>query len=70
MLCDRCSRDIYKFEVCNYCNRKICYDCRKSSKKVSKTIKLVICKDCWSNMQRRKAYKSATIEQAQIQTQT
>jgi ribosomal protein S26 len=30
----------------------------KSSKRKSKTVKLVICKDCWSEMPKRKAYKS------------
>jgi ribosomal protein S26 len=30
----------------------------KSSKRKSKTVKLVICKDCWSDMPKRKAYKS------------
>ena len=59
MRCERCNRDIYKFYVCNYCNRKIGYECIKSSKKKSKTVKLVICKDCWSVMSRRKTYKTA-----------
>ncbi len=30
----------------------------KASQRASKTRRLVICKDCWSNMEKRKAYKS------------
>ncbi len=59
MLCERCKREIYKYEVCNYCGRKIGYECVKSSRTVSKTIHLVICKDCWSDMKKRTAFKSA-----------
>lgn len=58
MLCERCGREIYKYVTCDYCGRKICYDCIKSSENASKTKKLVICKDCWSNLPKRKAYKS------------
>lgn len=60
MLCERCGRDIYKYSTCNYCRKKICYSCVKSSKRASKTVRIVICKDCWTKMPSRKAYKSAT----------
>lgn len=30
----------------------------KSSQRTAKTKKLVICKDCWSDMKRRKQYKN------------
>ncbi|VVB76738.1 Uncharacterised protein [uncultured archaeon] len=66
MICERCSRDIYKSETCNYCNRKICFDCTKSSKRLSKTTRLVICKDCWSKMPSRKKYKSTTLASTQM----
>ena len=58
MLCERCRKEIYKYVVCNYCGRKICNDCMKSSQRASKTNRLVICKDCWSDMKKRKAYKN------------
>jgi hypothetical protein len=67
MICDRCSRDIYKFEKCDYCNRKLCFNCVKSSKRLSKTTRLVICKDCWSKMPSRKKYKSTTLASTQMQ---
>ncbi len=59
MLCEKCSADIHKFETCGYCNKKICNDCVKSSRRVSKTVRIVICKTCWSDMDRRKKFKSA-----------
>ncbi|MGC8547423.1 MAG: hypothetical protein ACP5MC_00260 [Candidatus Micrarchaeia archaeon] len=59
MLCERCKREIYKYEVCNYCGRKIGQECVKSSRRVSKSVRLVICKDCWSDISKRKAFKSA-----------
>ncbi len=59
MRCERCGRELFKFVVCNYCNRKIGQECVKSSKRKSKVVKLTICKDCWSVMPRRKAYKNA-----------
>jgi hypothetical protein len=60
MICERCSRDIHKFETCDYCKRKVCVSCVKSAKKYTKTTRIVICKDCWSKMPSRKTYKSAT----------
>ncbi len=57
MFCERCKNEIYRFVGCNYCGRKICDSCVKSSQRISKTKKLVICKDCWSNMPKRRAYK-------------
>ncbi len=62
MLCARCGKTIYKYRTCNYCKRKICESCVKSSRKVSKIMKLVICKDCWSKMPTRKQFKSAKKE--------
>jgi len=66
MLCERCKREIYKYEVCNYCGRKIGVECVKSSRNVSKTVRLVICKDCWSDISKRRAFKSATATTAQV----
>ncbi|MCL5239673.1 MAG: hypothetical protein M1286_04380 [Candidatus Marsarchaeota archaeon] len=59
MRCERCSREIFKHVVCNYCNRKIGQECVKSSKRKTKVVKLTICKDCWSVLPRRSAYKNA-----------
>ena len=67
MICERCSRDIYKYETCDYCKKKICADCMKSSKRISKTTRQVICKDCWSIMKSRKTYKSAILAQPKVE---
>ncbi len=61
-LCERCKREIYKSETCGYCNKKICNDCIKSSQRVQKVTRLVICKDCWGNMHRRRAFKNKRLE--------
>jgi hypothetical protein len=61
MICERCKRDIHKYDTCNYCSRKICFNCVKSQKKISATERAYICKDCWSNTKRRKKYKSYMI---------
>ena len=58
MRCERCKEEIYKLEKCDFCNRKICRDCTKSSKNTSKLARSVICKDCWSDMTKRAKYKS------------
>lgn len=57
-LCGRCKKEVYRYSKCNYCKRDVCSNCVKSSKKGSNTVRLVICKDCWTNMTRRKAYKN------------
>lgn len=57
MQCERCGSEVYKYVVCNYCSRKICNDCLKSSKRITKTEKATICKDCWSDMKKRTKYK-------------
>ena len=59
MMCERCSRDIFKYVTCDYCKKKIGQECMKSSKRKTKVVRLIICKDCWSIMSRRKTYKSA-----------
>ncbi len=56
--CERCKRQVFKYEQCNYCKRKICYSCMKSSQRSPKTRRLVICKDCWGMMPRRMAFKN------------
>ena len=58
IFCERCKTEIHKYEQCNYCNRKICINCTKSTQKTPKTRRLIICKDCWSVMPRRSAYKN------------
>ncbi|MGC9037529.1 MAG: hypothetical protein ACP5GD_01775 [Candidatus Micrarchaeia archaeon] len=68
MLCERCNREIYKYEVCNFCGRKIGTECVKSSRRVNKSIRLVICKDCWSDINKRKLFKSAKESDAALIT--
>lgn len=57
MICERCGKEVYKFERCGSCNRRIGYECVKNSKRISKTERAVICKDDWSNIGLRKRYK-------------
>lgn len=67
-LCERCKREINKYEICTYCNRKICNECIKSSMRVQKVTRLVICKDDWGNIKKRTAFKnrSGTVKSAEV----
>lgn len=56
--CERCKKEIFRYSGCNYCGRKICDSCIKSSQRVAKVKKIIICKDCWSDMKKRKQYKN------------
>ncbi|MCD6549092.1 hypothetical protein J7K41_00030 [Candidatus Micrarchaeota archaeon] len=56
LTCERCGEQVYKVERCDYCGRLICHSCVKSSRK-TKDGRRVICKDCWTDTQKRKAYK-------------
>jgi len=58
MICERCGKEVYLLEQCEYCNRKICVQCEKSAKKISRTKRTVICKDCWTDLKKRGAFKS------------
>ncbi|MCD6279635.1 hypothetical protein J7J26_02595 [Candidatus Micrarchaeota archaeon] len=59
MRCERCSKPTYYLTTCTYCGRKICSDCVKSSRIAKKGEGLrVICKDCWTDVKKRKEYKS------------
>ena len=58
MTCDRCKKEIFKSETCGYCKRRICNSCMKSSLRVKKINRLVICKDCWSNTKKRHVFKN------------
>ncbi len=62
MICERCGSEIYRSDTCNYCSRKICNNCIKNIKKISRIERLIICKDCWSNMKKRGKHKSAKKE--------
>ena len=58
MKCERCGLDAHSMEPCDYCGKKVCRACAKSSRTVAKTIRRVICKDCWSNIPKRRKFKS------------
>ncbi len=58
MLCERCKREIYRNNKCNYCDRAVCDGCMKASQRASKLQRLIICRDCWSNMEKRTLYKN------------
>ncbi|MCC7552675.1 hypothetical protein KO317_03355 [Candidatus Micrarchaeota archaeon] len=58
MRCERCSAVVHKIEKCNYCDRKICHSCAKSSRKDNTGTRRLICKDCWGEVKKRKAYQT------------
>ena len=64
MRCERCGKDIHIYDTCNYCSKKICNDCIKSSKRITGTERAFICKGCWSSMKSRKVYKRIIVRQA------
>ena len=57
--CDRCGADSQYLEYCDFCKRKCCMKCVKSSKRASKIRRAVICKDCWGKSDLRRKYKQA-----------
>jgi hypothetical protein len=57
--CDRCSKEVHATEDCAYCKRAVCERCKKSAKHVKKTLRLAICKDCWTNIKTRKKFLGA-----------
>jgi late competence protein required for DNA uptake (superfamily II DNA/RNA helicase) len=62
MLCERCGRDTFKHDVCNYCGKKICSNCIKSSRVTGNKVRLVICKTDWGKMDKRKEFKNTSRE--------
>ena len=61
--CGRCGEKSAKPEVCSSCKRAVCHKCIYASKKVNRKDirRLVMCKDCWTNMAKRKDYRHATM---------
>ncbi len=57
--CQRCNKEAHYVEKCMTCGRYVCRNCQKASKSASKTSRLIICKDCWGKMPKRKAWESA-----------
>jgi len=58
--CERCGKRTAKRIQCNYCKKKICDDCLKSSKRAHGHDIIHICKDCWTKLETRRQFKSAT----------
>ncbi len=56
--CERCKREIFRSEACDYCGKKICAQCERASQRVKKVQRLVICRTCWGSMKKRGAYKN------------
>jgi superfamily II helicase len=56
--CGRCGNQTAKLVKCDYCSRKLCYSCVKSSKR-KKIDHRYICKNCWSSIAKRSMFKSA-----------
>ncbi|MEM4272461.1 MAG: hypothetical protein QXH30_02630 [Candidatus Bilamarchaeaceae archaeon] len=59
MVCERCGKQTAKLEACSYCKKMCCISCEKSSKKPDRLTKLIICKSCWGNMEKRRKFKRA-----------
>ena len=57
MICERCSRQDYTLEKCDYCAKMVCESCKKSAKRVKKVTRYVICKDCWGKTTVRAKFK-------------
>jgi hypothetical protein len=60
--CERCGREAHQLEDCGGCKKRVCHACEKSSKisrKITKGLRHVICKGCWSAPKRRTAFKAA-----------
>lgn len=57
--CQRCKKERHYLETCYTCSRNVCQYCQKSGKSASKTERLIICKDCWSDLKKRKKWESA-----------
>ncbi len=59
MTCERCGSQSAKLEKCRFCGKLVCNSCIKSSKRL-RVGRLFICKSCWSDMRKRKEYKSVS----------
>lgn len=59
MICEGCKKHAYFLEKCDYCGKAVCQSCVKSRKTIAKTKRYIICKQCWSSMQARMAFKRA-----------
>ncbi|MEM2974101.1 MAG: hypothetical protein QW112_00520 [Candidatus Micrarchaeia archaeon] len=58
MRCERCKEETYLLDKCNFCDRKICRSCIKASKNPNRLERIIICKDCWSDIDKRSKFKS------------
>jgi hypothetical protein len=56
--CEKCGNQTAKLVRCDYCARRICNLCVRSQKR-KKIDHRYICKNCWSNVNKRSMYKSA-----------
>ena len=66
LMCERCKREVYRLELCNYCGRKIGVECVKSSQRASRISRLAICKDDWSDIKKRTLYKNKVVQAAAV----
>ncbi len=60
--CARCGKQSAKLEECDYCKKRLCIACIKSSKR-KKVGRLHICKDCWGDVRKMKKFKGAGYRQ-------
>ncbi|MCX6767717.1 MAG: hypothetical protein NTY90_03245 [Candidatus Micrarchaeota archaeon] len=57
--CERCGKETHFLEPCHPCGRRVCRACQKSGKLLSTHERRLICKDCWTKMDKRMAFKRA-----------
>lgn len=57
--CERCHKEAHYLEACMTCSRQICRACQKSGKTADKTHRLLICKDCWTSIPKRRQWEQA-----------
>jgi len=49
---------VYTLDKCGSCGKAVCKSCEKSAKRVKKVTRVVICKDCWGDLKKRKRFKA------------
>ncbi|HEV8289899.1 MAG TPA: hypothetical protein VGQ00_03050 [Candidatus Norongarragalinales archaeon] len=57
--CARCGHESHHLSACWSCGRMIDTRCEKSSKRLRNHSRVLICKDDWGKLPKRKAYESA-----------
>ncbi len=56
--CERCGRDTHFVQKCTFCGKWVCQSCVHASKNVEKVNRIVICKTCFGDASKMKAYEN------------